>query len=188
VPLLDACLADIELARLAVMVSEALGADAQLGAGFLRWIRMEATLWGLTWTASFSPGIRLIVGSTRGVGHGHMAVLLEEMDWAFWRIDRDMGEVGSSQSLELGIKIGKIATLQEGIIGEVDAGHNILRTECYLFGLGKKLSTQRSKTRRPTRRTGTSSSGIILVASKTSKANPSANSSSNSCGPNSHSG
>src|ERR671919_1762722 len=138
-PLLDACLADIELARLAVMVSEALGADAQLGPGFLRWIGMETTLWCLTWTASFSPGIRLIVGSTGGIGYGHMAVLLEKMDWAFWRIDGDMGEVGSSQSLELGIKIGKIAALQEGIIGEVNAGDNILRTECYLFGLGKEI-------------------------------------------------
>ena len=52
----------------------------------------------------------------------------------------------------------------------------------------KKLSTTRSSTSRPTRRTGTSSSGMILVASSTSNANLSANSSSNSCSPSSHSG
>ena len=52
----------------------------------------------------------------------------------------------------------------------------------------KKLSTTRSRTRRPTRRTGSSSSGMILVGSSTLKANWSAKSSSNSCRPSSHSG
>ena len=52
----------------------------------------------------------------------------------------------------------------------------------------KKLPATRSRTRRPTRRTGTSSSGMILVGSSTSKANRSAKSSSNSCSPSSHSG
>ena len=52
----------------------------------------------------------------------------------------------------------------------------------------KKLSTTRSRTSRPTRRTGTSSSGMILVGSRTSKANRSAKSSSKTCKPSSHSG
>ena len=52
----------------------------------------------------------------------------------------------------------------------------------------KKLSTVRFNTIRPMRRTGTSSSGMILVASRTSKSNSSANVSSNSCTPSSYSG
>ena len=52
----------------------------------------------------------------------------------------------------------------------------------------KKLSTVRSSTRRPTRRTGTSSSGMILVASRMSKSKASAKASSNSWSPSSHSG
>jgi hypothetical protein len=41
-----------------------------------------------------------------------MAILLEKMDWAFWSIDGEMGEIGASQSLELGIEIREIAALQ----------------------------------------------------------------------------
>ena len=52
----------------------------------------------------------------------------------------------------------------------------------------KKLSTLRLSTSLPIGRTGMSSSGISLVASSTSKSKPSANSSSNSCTPSSHSG
>ena len=52
----------------------------------------------------------------------------------------------------------------------------------------KKFSTRRSSTMRPTLRIGTSSSGISLVASSTSKGNLSANSSSKICRPSSHSG
>ena len=52
----------------------------------------------------------------------------------------------------------------------------------------KKLSTTRSSTIRPIGVTGTSSSGMILVASKTSKSNSSAKASSKTWTPSSHSG
>ena len=50
----------------------------------------------------------------------------------------------------------------------------------------KTLSTTRLSVIRPTTRTGTCSSGMILVESSTSNSKESANSSSNSCTPRSH--
>ena len=68
-----------------------------------------------------------------------MAVLLEMSKRTLRRVDRNMREVGTPQAFELGIEIRKIAPLQERIVPKVDAGHDILRAEGNLLGLGEKV-------------------------------------------------
>ena len=50
-----------------------------------------------------------------------MAVLLEMGERTFRRVDRNMGEVRAAEPLQLGVEIGKVAALQQRIVGEVDA-------------------------------------------------------------------
>ena len=68
-----------------------------------------------------------------------MAVLLEMGERAFRRIDRDVREVRTAEPLQLGIEIGKIAALQQRIVGEVDAGRHVLGHERDLLGLGEEI-------------------------------------------------
>lgn len=105
-----------------------------------------------------------------------MAILLEIREGTLWCIDRQMGEIRSAQAFQLGVEIGKIAALQQGVIAEINPRRNILRHECDLLGLCKKLSGIRSSTRRPIAFGGNISSGMILVGSSTSKSKLSANS------------
>ena len=58
---------------------------------------------------------------------------------AFRRVDRDMGEVRAAEALELRVEIGEVAALQQRIVGEVDAGHDVLRAERDLLGLGEEI-------------------------------------------------
>ena len=46
---------------------------------------------------------------------------------------------GRAQALELGIEIGEIAPLQQRIVGELDAGHDVLRHERHLLGFGEEV-------------------------------------------------
>ena len=50
-----------------------------------------------------------------------------------------MREVGPTQAFELGIEIRKVAALQQWVIAEVDAWHDILGAEGDLFGFGEKV-------------------------------------------------
>src|ERR1700678_1243805 len=50
-----------------------------------------------------------------------------------------MSEGRASQPFDLSIQIGKITTLEERIIAEVDPRHDVLGTECHLFGLGEEI-------------------------------------------------
>ena len=58
---------------------------------------------------------------------------------AFGCIDRDVGEVGASQALKLGVEIGEIAPLKQRIVGEVDSRRNVLGHERDLFGLREEV-------------------------------------------------
>lgn len=68
-----------------------------------------------------------------------MSVLLEMAHGALGGVDGDMGEVGPAEAFDLGVQIGKVTTLQQGIVGVINATNNILRAESYLFCLRKKI-------------------------------------------------
>ena len=68
-----------------------------------------------------------------------MSVLLKVVKRALGRIDRNVSKVRAAQPLELSIEIRKVAALQQRIIAEIDARHNIVRAECNLFGLGEEI-------------------------------------------------
>ena len=68
-----------------------------------------------------------------------MAVLLEMVERAFRRVDRDVGEVGAAEPLQLRVEVGEVAALQQRIVGEVDARRHVLRHERDLLGLGEEI-------------------------------------------------
>ena len=68
-----------------------------------------------------------------------MPVLLEVGDRALRGVDRQVGEVRAAEPLELGVEVGEVAALQQRIVGEVDAGHDVLRAERHLLGLGEEV-------------------------------------------------
>ncbi len=68
-----------------------------------------------------------------------MAVLLEMRHRAFGRVDRDMGEVRTAQSLDLRVEIGEITPLKQRVVREVDAWRHILGAEGDLLGLGEEI-------------------------------------------------
>lgn len=68
-----------------------------------------------------------------------MPILLEMGHRAFGCVDRQMGEVGAAQTLDLSIKIGKIAALEQRVVTEIDARRYILGHEGDLFRFGKEI-------------------------------------------------
>jgi len=50
-----------------------------------------------------------------------------------------MREIRTTQTFKLRIEVGEIASLKQRIVAEVHAGHDVLSTECDLFGLGKEI-------------------------------------------------
>lgn len=58
---------------------------------------------------------------------------------AFRCIDRKVGEIRAAQPFQLGIEIGKVASLQQRVIGKINAGGHVLRHERNLFGLGEEI-------------------------------------------------
>jgi hypothetical protein len=61
------------------------------------------------------------------------------MEGALGRVDRNVREVGTAETFELGIEVGEVTSLKQRIVGKIDAGHNVLRAERDLFGLGKEI-------------------------------------------------
>ena len=138
VPLLDRRLAAIEEPRLAVVVGEALGAELALLAADRLGKAAEPALGIGPWPA-LGPGVRLVVRPPLRPAHLHVPVLLEVVDRAARRVDRDMGEVGSAEPLQLGVEIGEVPALQQRIVGEVDAGDDVLGAEGDLLGFGEEV-------------------------------------------------
>ena len=68
-----------------------------------------------------------------------MPVLLEVVKRALGRVDRNMREIRAAQPLELRIEIGKIAALEQRIVAEVDAWHDIVRAKRNLLRLREEI-------------------------------------------------
>ena len=93
------------------------------------------------------------------------------------RVDRDLVEVLAAEPRRLRVEVRVIAACQQRVVAEVDAGHDVAGAERDLLVSAKKLSGLRLSTMRPTGVTGTSSSGISFVESRTSNVKRSASSS-----------
>src|ERR1700722_7174677 len=50
-----------------------------------------------------------------------------------------MREIRASETFELRIQVGKIPSLQQRVVAEVHAGHDVLRAEGDLLGLCEKI-------------------------------------------------
>src|SRR5207244_6636385 len=81
----------------------------------------------------------LIVDPSLRIVHGHMPVLLEMMDGALRRVDRNVGKVRTPEPFELRIEVREVAPLEEGIVRKVDPRHDIQRAEGDLLGLGEEI-------------------------------------------------
>ena len=46
---------------------------------------------------------------------------------------------GPPEALELGVEVGEVAALEERVVGEVDAGDDVLGAERHLLGLGEEV-------------------------------------------------
>ncbi len=68
-----------------------------------------------------------------------MPVLLEMVKRALGRVNRNMREIRAAQPFDLGIEIGKVTALQQRIVAEVDARHNVIGAERDLFGLREEI-------------------------------------------------
>ena len=106
--LLDLLLAAEEHAGLAVMIGERLRADARLWPLNRRGKTLEPQRRVLARPALRAPAVGLVVGAPLGVGRRHVTVLLEVHHRAARRVDRDVGEVGSTESLQLGVEVGEV--------------------------------------------------------------------------------
>src|ERR1035437_1538327 len=104
-------LAEIELPRLAVVVGEALGADAALLASLSYRSAMKAVGWRLAWRV-LRQGVGLIRNAARRLRHLHVPVALLVGEWALGRIDRNLVEVGRTQARKLRVVIRVQTALQ----------------------------------------------------------------------------
>ena len=68
-----------------------------------------------------------------------MPVLLEVGERTLGRVDRELSEVGAPESLELCVEVGEVATLQQGVVGEVDPGDDVLGAERHLLRLREEV-------------------------------------------------
>ena len=137
-PLLDRGLADIELPGLTIVVRETFRAQPGLLAGF-RGLVADIPLKRMG-TRPFAPAIGFIIDPALACRRLHMAILLVIADWAaLWGVDRQFGKIRTSQAFQLSVQIGKVAPLQQRIIGKIDPRHHILGAERYLFGFGEKV-------------------------------------------------
>ena len=113
-------------------------ADPLLGPGLGRREGREPTGGVLAWPA-VGPRVGLVVDATDRVGHRHVAVLLEVGDRALRGVDREVREVRAAEALQLGVEVREVAALQQRVVGEVDAGDDVLGAERDLLGLGEEV-------------------------------------------------
>ncbi len=113
-PLLRHRLAYVELAGLTIMVGEAFRPQADLLTLFFRGKVTIAACWRLA--RAFPKGVGLIVRPSDRVAHGHVPVLLEMREGTFRRVNRQVGEVRPTETLQLRVEIGEIPALQQRIV------------------------------------------------------------------------
>ena len=136
--LLAVGLTDVELPRLTIMVGKAVRARPGLVARHRRAVadiafqRMRAR--------PGPPAVGFVIDAPFAMRGLHMAVLLVIADRAaLGRVHRDLGEIRPAQPFQLRVQIGKIAALQQGIIGKVDTWDHIGGAKGDLFSFGKEI-------------------------------------------------
>ena len=163
-----------EQPRLAVVIGEQFGADAQLVALLVLgrlWAKVVKPVTGHSRGPPprlLGQAVGLVVGAALGHVHLHLPVALEIHHRTFRRVDRQLMEIGGAEPRLLRVEIAEQPPLQQRIVGEVDARHDVGRAIGDLLGLGEEIVGLRSSTMRPISRTGSTSSGMSLVASSTS--------------------
>ena len=84
-------------------------------------------------------------------------------------VDRDLVEVRPAEPGQLGVEVGEQPRLQQRVVGDVDAGHQVADVEGDLLGLGEEVRrVARSASAARSACTGASSSGTSLVGSSRS--------------------
>ena len=116
----------VELPRLAVVVGEGLGADAPLLAGLRDGGGDEASRRRLP-RRVLVQGVRLVGDAALGLCHLHVPVALVVAERALGRVDRELVEVHRPQPRELRVEVREQPALQQGVVREVDAGHDVGR-------------------------------------------------------------
>jgi hypothetical protein len=145
--------------------------DAEIKQTTLTWKRlaaedMDGQNFRLPLGRSFWP---LLVEERFAAGSFACGLALEIVHRAARLINRELGEVGAAEALQLRVEVGEVAPLQQRIVREVDARHNVRVQNATCSVSEKTLVGLRSSTMRPMMRSGSTSSGISLVASSTSK-------------------
>ncbi|MND79419.1 hypothetical protein D3C80_711610 [compost metagenome] len=128
---------------LAVVVGETLGAQPALLALHRHGGGAEAAFRVLARPALLSrlgQTVRLVVGAPLEDLGLHMAVALEVLEGTpLGLVDRDLMEVDGPQPRQLGVLIGEEPPLQQGVLREVDARHDVGGQEGRLLGLGEEV-------------------------------------------------
>jgi hypothetical protein len=117
--------------------SENVSERPELGALHLLRVRMESLLGRLA--RARAPRVRPVVDPPLRVGHRHVPVLLEGVERALGRIDRDVGEVRAPEPLQLRVEVREVPPLQQRVVREVDPRHDVLRAERHLLRLGEEV-------------------------------------------------
>src|ERR1019366_8448762 len=105
---------EIELPRLAVVVGEALGADAAFPASFSYCGAMKALGRRFAWRV-FRQGAGFIRNTARRLRHLHVPVALMIGKRALGRVDRDLVKIGRTQARKLRVEIGEQTALQQRV-------------------------------------------------------------------------
>ncbi len=138
VVLLGRGLALPEQTRLRVVVSK----QFRIAAHFVRCNRLreagEACRTSLVWHTA-AQRIRFVVHAAAVDGLAMETVALVVLDLDDRRVDRDLVEVRAAQTGQLGILVREVTTLQQRIVREVDARHDVRRAECDLLGFGEEV-------------------------------------------------
>src|SRR5450756_315459 len=87
----------------------------------------------------FRQGAGLIGHAPHRLRHLHVSVALLVGERALGRIDRDLVEIGRTQARKLRVVIGEQTALQQWIIREIDAWHDMRRTVSNLFGFSEEI-------------------------------------------------
>src|ERR1039457_4787905 len=87
----------------------------------------------------FRQGAGLIRNTARRLRHLHVSIALMISKRTLGRVDRDLVEIGRTQARKLRVEIGKKTALQQRIIREIDAWHDMSRTVSNLFGFSKEI-------------------------------------------------
>ncbi|MCW0414557.1 hypothetical protein NB689_000311 [Xanthomonas sacchari] len=131
-------LAAVEHPRLAVVVGEALGTHAALGAIVGLGAVADEAARGLARAVGLQRA-GFVGDAALGHAHLHVAVALHVGERALRRVDRQLVEVGPAQAAELGVQVREQAALQQRVVGEVDAGHDVGRAVRHLLGFGEEV-------------------------------------------------